>query len=135
MKTENSYFRQIREQMHLTQIELSDRMGVVRGSYVNLESGKTSVVTDSVLKFCSATGVSLLEVIEACYPDYCGSLLKEDARYKTLLQETVDEYEKRLEAKNEEISNLREKFELLKDASEAQQKLLRFYEQPSAKND
>lgn len=135
MKTEQSYFKQIREQMDLTQVELAERMGVVRGSYVNLESGKTNVVTESALKFCRATGVSLLEVIQACYPQYCGSILKEDAQFKTRLKETVDEYERRLSLKNDEICHLKEKFSLLKETSDAQQKLLRFYEQPSSKND
>ena len=135
MKTDQTIFRKIREQMHLTQIAMADRMGMARGSYINLESGRTAAVTDSVLKFCEVTGVSLLEIVEDCYPQYCGSLLKEDAHYKTMLKETVDDYEKRLDAKNAEIAHLTEKFNLLKEASDAQQKLLRFYEQPSVKND
>lgn len=121
--------------MHLTQNELADRMGVVRGSYVNLENGKTKVVTESVLSFCRATGVSLLEVMEACYPQYCGGLLKEDARYKELLNQMRDEYEQRLDAKNVEIKNLREKNDLLLQTANAQQKVIEFYERPSAKND
>ena len=135
MTGEQTYFRRIREEMRLTQNELADRMGVVRGALVNLENGKTHVVTKSALAFCRATGVSLLEVIEACYPDYCDNLLKEDSHFKELLKQTVDEYENRLEAKNEEIKNLQEKYTLLQDASRAQQKLLDVYERPSGKKD
>ena len=135
MKQEDSYFRTIRERMHLTQNEIADRMGIARGSYVNLESGKTHVVTDSALRFCKVTGVSLLEVAEACYPQYCGGLLKEDAHYKEMLRQTIDEYEARLEAKNMEIKNLQEKNDLLVKTSNAQQKVLDLYERPSGKND
>ena len=101
--TEDSYFKTIRKQMRLSQVEMADRMGVARGTLVNLEDGKTEVVTASVLKFCRATGISLLEVMEALFPEFCGDLLKEETQHKEILRQTVDEYEARLSEKNQEI--------------------------------
>ncbi|MBP5566228.1 MAG: helix-turn-helix transcriptional regulator [Bacteroidales bacterium] len=132
---DGSYFKKIRKEMHYSQEELAERMGVTRGTYINLEAGKTKIVTDSVLKFCQATGISLLEVIQACYPEFCSTLLREDAQYKQLLKQTVDEYEDRLTAKNEELKQKEQMYTLLQETVKTQRKLIEFYEQPSAKKD
>ena len=132
---DSSFFKKIRKEMHLSQEEIAGRMGVTRGTYINLESGKTQIVTDSVLKFCQATGISLLEVVQACYPEYCSTLLREDAQYKELLKQTVDEYEDRLEAKNRELKQKEELYALLQETANAQRKLIEFYEHPSGKKD
>ena len=132
---DSSFFKKIRREMHLSQEELAGRMGITRGTYINLESGKTQIVTDSVLKFCQATGISLLEVIQACYPEYCSTLLREDAHYKELLKQTVNEYEDRLAAKNEELRQKEELYSLLQETAKTQRKLIEFYEHPSDKKD
>ena len=103
MSSDGSVFKKIRESLGLSQEEMARMMDSTRGTVVNLENGRTGIVTGSVLKFCQATGASLLEIITECYPEYCGDLIKEDARYKERLRRTVDEYEDRLAAKDEEI--------------------------------
>jgi len=133
MSTKGSYFKAIREQMHLSQEELARKMGTTRGTLVNLENGRTKIVTGSVLDFCKATGVSLLEVIDACYPTDGGGLLREDTQYKELLKHTVDEYEERLAAKARELKEKDERFSILQETVRAQRKLIDFYEQASDK--
>ncbi len=119
--------------MHLSQEELARKMGTARGTVVNLESGRTKIITDSVLRFCEATGVTILDVVAACYPGESGSLLREDTQYKELLKHTVDEYEARLSAKMREIREKDEKYAILQETVRAQRKLIDFYEQPSDK--
>lgn len=121
--------------MRLSQVEMADRMGVARGTLVNLEDGKTEVVTASVLKFCKATGISLLEVMEALFPEYCGDLLKEETQHKEILRQTVDEYEARLAEKNQEIERQKELNKALQQAFDVQKQMLGMYERQSAKND
>lgn len=133
--TEDSYFKTIRKQMRLSQVEMADRMGVARGTLVNLEDGKTEVVTASVLKFCRATGISLLEVMEALFPEFCGDLLKEETQHKEILRQTVDEYEARLSEKNQEIERQKELNKALQQAFDVQKQMLGMYERQSVKKD
>ena len=132
---EDSYFEKIRKRMHLTQTEMAGRMGMSRGTVVNLENGSITIVPDSVLNFCKATGISLLEVIEALYPEYCDNLLKEEARYKEMLSQTVNEYEDRLEEKTREINNQKELNRALQQTVDVQKQMLGMYERQSAKKD
>ncbi|MBR3563018.1 MAG: helix-turn-helix domain-containing protein [Bacteroidales bacterium] len=132
---EDSYFKKIQKQMRVSQSEMADMMGVARGTLVNLENGKTEVVTGSVLKFCRATGISLLEVMEALFPEYCGDLLKEETQHKEILRQTVNEYEDRLTAKDEEIRRQKELVQALQQTVEAQKQMIGMLERQSAKND
>ena len=133
--TEDSYFKKVRKEMHLPQVEMADRMGVARGTLVNLEDGKTEIVTASVLKFCRATGISLLEVMEALFPEYCGDLLKEETQHREILRQTTDEYEARLAEKNQEIERQKELNKALQQAFDVQKQMLGMYERQSVKKD
>ena len=133
MSSNGSVFRKIRESLGLSQEEMARMMDSTRGTVVNLENGRTGIVTGSVLKFCQATGASLLEIITECYPEYCGDLIKEDARYKERLRQTVDEYEDRLAAKDEEIKKKDQMYALLQETALTQQKLISIYESGSGK--
>ena len=133
MSSDGSVFRKIRESLGLSQEEMAKMMDSTRGTVVNLENGRTGIVTGSVLKFCQATGASLLEIITECYPEYCGDLIKEDARYKERLRQTVDEYEDRLAAKDEEIKKKDQMYALLQETALTQQKLISIYESGSGK--
>jgi transcriptional regulator with XRE-family HTH domain len=133
MSSDGSVFKKIRESLGLSQEEMARMMDSTRGTVVNLENGRTGIVTGSVLKFCQATGASLLEIITECYPEYCGDLIKEDARYKERLRQTVDEYEDRLAAKDEEIKKKDQMFALLQETALTQQKLISIYESGSGK--
>lgn len=133
MSSDGSVFKKIRESLGLSQEEMARMMDSTRGTVVNLENGRTGIVTGSVLKFCQATGASLLEIITECYPEYCGDLIKEDARYKERLRQTVDEYEDRLAAKDEEIKKKDRMFALLQETALTQQKLISIYESGSGK--
>lgn len=130
--TEDSYFKKVRKQMHLPQVEMADRMGVARGTLVNLEDGKTEIVTASVLRFCRATGISLLEVMEAVFPEYCGDLLKEETQHKEILRQTIDDYEGRLTEKDEEIRRQKELNKALQQTIDVQKQMLGMYERQSA---
>lgn len=133
--TEDSYFKKVRKEMHLPQVEMADRMGVARGTLVNLEDGKTEIVTASVLKFCRATGISLLEVMGALFPEYCGDLLKEETQHREILRQTIDEYEARLAEKNQEIERQKELNKALQQAFDVQKQMLGMYERQSVKKD
>lgn len=133
MFSDGSVFKIIRESLGLSQEEMARMMDSTRGTVVNLENGRTGIVTGSVLKFCQATGASLLEIITECYPEYCGDLIKEDARYKERLRQTVDEYEDRLAAKEEEIKKKDQMYALLQETALTQQKLISIYESGSSK--
>ena len=133
--TEDSFFKKVRKEMHLPQVEMADRMGVARGTLVNLEDGKTEIVTASVLKFCRATGISLLEVMEALFPEYCGDLLKEETQHREILHQTIDEYEARLAEKNQEIERQKELNKALQQAFDVQKQMLGMYERQSVKKD
>ncbi len=133
MSSDGSVFKKIRESLGLSQEEMARMMDSTRGTVVNLENGRTGIVTGSVLKFCQATGASLLEIITECYPEYCGDLIKEDARYKERLRQTVDEYEDRLAAKDEEIKKKDQMYALLQETALTQQKLISIYESGSSK--
>ena len=133
MSSDGSVFKKIRESLGLSQEEMARMMDSTRGTVVNLENGRTGIVTGSVLKFCQATGASLLEIITECYPEYCGDLIKEDARDKERLRQTVDEYEDRLAAKDEEIKKKDQMYALLQETALTQQKLISIYESGSGK--
>ena len=133
MSSDGSVFKKIRESLGLSQEEMARMMDSTRGTVVNLENGRTGIVTGSVLKFCQATGASLLEIITECYHEYCGDLIKEDARYKERLRQTVDEYEDRLAAKDEEIKKKDQMYALLQETALTQQKLISIYESGSGK--
>lgn len=133
ISSDGSVFKKIRESLGLSQEEMARMMDSTRGTVVNLENGRTGIVTGSVLKFCQATGASLLEIITECYPEYCGDLIKEDARYKERLRQTVDEYEDRLAAKEEEIKKKDQMYALLQETALTQQKLISIYESGSGK--
>ena len=133
MSSDGSVFKKIRESLGLSQEEMARMMDSTRGTVVNLENGRTGIVTGSVLKFCQAPGASLLEIITECYPEYCGDLIKEDARYKERLRQTVDEYEDRLAAKDEEIKKKDQMYALLQETALTQQKLISIYESGSGK--
>ena len=133
MSSDGSVFKKIRESLGLSQEEMARMMDSTRGTVVNLENGRTGIVTGSVLKFCQATGASLLEIITECYPEYCGDLIKEDSRYKERLRQTVDEYEDRLAAKDEEIKKKDQMYALLQETALTQQKLISIYESGSGK--
>lgn len=133
--TEESYFERIRKGMHLTQNGLAERMGMTRGTVVNLENGNITIIPESVLNFCKATGASLLEVIAELYPDYCDNLLKEETQFKEMLARTVDEYEGRLTEKNEEIRRQKELNNALQQTIDVQKQMLGMYERQSAKKD
>ena len=133
MSSDGSVFKKIRESLGLSQEEMARMMDSTRGTVVNLENGRTGIVTGSVLKFCQATGASLLEIITECYPEYCGDLIKEEARYKERLRQTVDEYEDRLAAKDEEIKKKDQMYALLQETALTQQKLISIYESGSGK--
>ena len=133
ISSDGSVFKKIRESLGLSQEEMARMMDSTRGTVVNLENGRTGIVTGSVLKFCQATGASLLEIITECYPEYCGDLIKEDARYKERLRQTVDEYEDRLAAKDEEIKKKDQMYALLQETALTQQKLISIYESGSGK--
>jgi len=130
---EESYFKRVRKEMHLSQNELADRMGITRGALVNLEDGKTEIVTGSVLKFCRATGISLVDVMEELFPEYCGQTLTDETHYEELHRQTVAEYEDRLNAKNEEIRRQRELVQAQQQTIEAKDKVIEMLEQQSRK--
>ncbi len=127
-------FKKTRKERHQTQLELALQMGVTRGTLVNLEDGTTHVLTESVLKFCDATGLQLLDVVAACYPEYCPAELREDVNYKEKLRQTVDEYEKRLEEKNAEIAHQKELIESLRQTNRLQEQMIGMMERQASGN-
>ena len=127
---EPTFFKKKRLDMHLTQLELALRMDISRGALINLEDGKTHVLTESVLRFCDATDTPLIEIIAACYPDYCEELFDNEG-FKDRLKQTVDEYETRLQHKNEEISRQKERIEVLRQTIDLQRQMIGMYEQGS----
>lgn len=100
-----TFFKTIRSAMGLSQKEIADRMGITRGAYIKLEKGKTRVITESVLAFCDVTGVKLTDLIAECYPDRCGGILHEDEHLREQFDSMRNEYEDRLERKNQEIAS------------------------------
>lgn len=125
-------FKKTRKERHQTQLDLALQMGVTRGTLVNLEDGTTHVLTDSVLKFCDATGMQLLDVIAACYPEYCPAELREDVNYKERLRQTVNDYEKRLQDKTAEIARLQELIQTLRQANRLQEQMIGMLERQAA---
>lgn len=132
---EHTFFRRIRTRIHLTQAEMADRMGISRTAYLKLENGETRIITDSVLKFCEASGVSLMELVSDCYPELSGGSLHEEADHEEAMRALRMEYEDRLERKDEEIASLRELAGALQHTVNVQEQMIGMLNRQSSKND
>lgn len=121
--------------MRLSQREMAERMGITRGAYIKLEKGETRVVTDSVLAFCDATGASLTEVISESYPERCEGLLREDENLRERFDALRNEYEDRLDRKNEEIAGKDKLIESYQQTIRIQEQMLGMLQRRSDKKD
>ncbi len=132
---EVTFFRKARLDLRYSQEEIADRMGISRTAYVKLENGITRVISDSVLRFSSATGIPLRQIIDACYPEGDGSRLREEADTEARIKALRDEYEDRLERKSSEIEGLKAVVSAQQRTIDAQQGMLDMYARQSGKND
>lgn len=55
--------RRVRRDMHLSQEEIADRMGIQRSTYGNFERGKTNLLCPNMVKFSEAVGLTAEEIL------------------------------------------------------------------------
>ena len=132
---EITFFRKARLDLRYSQEEMADRMGISRTAYVKLENGTTRVLSPSVVSFSRVTGIPLRKIVESCYPEGDGTLLREEADAEERLKSLREEYEDRLERKSSEAEALKAVVSAQQRTIEAQQAMLDMYARQSAKID
>ena len=110
--------RSAREEIGLTQEEMSEIMNISRTAYRNIESGRTKMVSDRLISIAEATGKTTDELVLGYAPQQVSqslyqerdNLLEENKRLKTELERisnekdaTINALLKALAAKDETI--------------------------------
>jgi len=131
---ELTYFKKIRLEMRLTQEEMADRIGISRTAYVKLESGKTHIITDSVVGFAKATGVPLIELLEECLPEDSVGKFHDGNDYEEKIRTLIDDYEKRLEHKDRLIQEKQKLIDSQDETIRVQKQMIAMYEKKSGEN-
>ena len=110
--------RSAREEVGLTQEEMSEKINISRTAYRNIESGKTKMVSDRLTSIAEVTGKTTDELVLGYAPQQVSqslyeerdTLLAENQQLKKELERlsnekdaTIDALLKAIEAKNETI--------------------------------
>lgn len=108
-----------RNEKKISQQRVADLLGISRTAFRNLESGKTRIINENVLKFADITGTSATELL-------CG--YDPTRELKIEHEKTRKEYEEKLEELNSiskrKIDALTLERDMLKDKVKAQEKTI-----------
>ena len=98
---------EVRNSMKLTQAEMAKKIGISRQAYINLESGKTSVINKQITKMAESCGLPEEKILFGYSVDeLSSSLLHESEAHKEQLSAVIKE-------KDEQIEVLKEKLDIL----------------------
>ncbi len=108
----------IRNSMNLTQAEMAEKLGISRQSYINLEHGKTLLVSKQLTRLSKLSGIPEEKLLFG----YCRSELESEG-----LRE-IEVYKQRLSVMKEsydgKVSILEEKISVLSELHESEKKHL-----------
>lgn len=109
--------RKIRRDMHKTQKEMAEILGISRTAYRNLEDGNTRIFCPHLDVLSSISGKSKEELVLGYKPvEENLARLQEGADWEEKFKTTVDDYEKRLFDKDQIIEALNTAVKSLKDS-------------------
>ena len=97
----------LRESMNLTQAEMADKLGISRQAYINLEHGKTAVINKQITKIAETYNVPEEKVMYGySMEEVSSAMLQENEACKEQMTAVIEE-------RDEEISSLKEKLDVL----------------------
>ncbi|MBO4605703.1 MAG: helix-turn-helix transcriptional regulator [Bacteroidales bacterium] len=97
----------VRESLNLTQAEMADKLGISRQAYINLEHGKTAVINKQITKMAETCDMPEEKIMYGySIEEVSSAMLQENEAYKEQMTALVEE-------KDEEISSLKEKLDVL----------------------
>lgn len=102
--------RKLREEKGLTQAEMAETLDIGRTTYVNFETGKTKLYSQTLSKFAAYMGVGEEEILF----DAPSSLLESPDAQNEKLSALRNEYEDRLAQEREKLRLLQEENSELK---------------------
>ena len=105
--------RQRREALGFTEAQMAEELGICRCAYVNFELGKTKLFSKTLTKFTNYLGISEEEFLLDMDAD--AGFLRSGKNWETEKKALVDDYESRLERKNETISELNKELSFCKE--------------------
>jgi transcriptional regulator with XRE-family HTH domain len=102
--------QRIRIEHNLSQEGMADVLGVARNTYRNIEKGSTRLISDTVMKVASWSGLSPEEIVLGYQPSEKGSVKLKDVRerYNNQIKMITDDYENRLDGLRKENTLLKE---------------------------
>lgn len=107
--------RKTRKDLHLTQKELADKLGISRTAYRNLEQGDTRIFCDHIPRIASLSGKSPEELVLGYRPvDATVAHLEDSSSYQNKLNSLSHEYETQIEALSRDLENKNAMIDVLK---------------------
>ncbi|MBO4466309.1 MAG: helix-turn-helix transcriptional regulator [Bacteroidales bacterium] len=98
---------EVRNSMKLTQAEMAKKIGISRQAYINLESGKTSVINKQITKMAERCGLPEEKILFGySVEELSSNMLHESEAHKEQLNTVIKE-------KDDEIEALKEKLDIL----------------------
>lgn len=97
-----------RNELHLTQNEVANKVGISLTAYRELESGKTQMLNSKIEKIANAFEMSTEELVLGYEPNPEGSKRLEELRFRheSQLEEQRSRYEEIISRLNDKISDL-----------------------------
>lgn len=106
-KSVKENLRRAREECGLSQTAVAEHLGMNRSSFVKLESGSTRIVNKHFLMLAKLYGRSPEELMFGRNSeDSAGMLLQSENSFKEQKKQIINDYESRLEEKNQRLEAL-----------------------------
>lgn len=117
----------VRKAAGISQSDMADRLGVSRTAYRNLEKGETRLISVNVEKIAEILNTTPEELVLGYKPDerdVSGRVKDIYAEFDSEKAEIRNRYEKEILRLREQIANMQEHIELLKDAGKTKDEII-----------
>ena len=117
----------VRKAAGISQSDMADRLGVSRTAYRNLEKGETRLISVNVEKIAEILNTTPEELVLGYKPDerdVSGRVKDIYAEFDSEKAEIRNGYEKEILRLREQIANMQEHIELLKDACKTKDEII-----------
>ena len=117
----------VRKAAGISQSDMADRLGVSRTAYRNLEKGETRLISVNVEKIAEILNTTPEELVLGYKPDerdVSGRVKDIYAEFDSEKAEIRNGYEKEILRLREQIANMQEHIELLKDAGKTKDEII-----------
>ena len=109
----------------MTQQQMADKLGITREAYSRIENGVTKLVSSHILNISEILNVSPVDLIMGDEsPTRDGLLMEARGEMEDRLIRLSKDYERKLDARDAEISSLRELCDTLKETVATQREII-----------